>query len=84
MKNFLNKLINSLDTHTKNSFSGRKLTAFIIVLCVLAAHIKWISLGDFKQLEMVLSIDYGFVSVLFGLTTYSSLKQKDENPINNN
>ena len=84
MKQLINKIIGSLDTTTKNSFSARKLTAFVIVLCVIAAHVKWISLGDFKQLEMVLTIDYGFLSVLFGLATYSNIKEKNETPINNN
>ncbi len=84
MKQLINKIIGSLDTTTKNSFSARKLTSFVIVICVIAAHVKWISLGDFKQLEMVLTIDYGFLSVLFGLTTYSTIKEKNETPINNN
>lgn len=77
IKEILNKLLDSFDT-SKKGFSGRKLTAFFIVLCVIAAHIKWISLGNFEQLEMVLTIDYGFLSVLFGLTTYSSIKQNNE------
>lgn len=77
MKDILNKIIDSFDT-SKKGFSGRKMTAFVIVLCVIAAHIKWISLGNFEQLEMVLTIDYGFLSVLFGLTTYSSIKQNNE------
>jgi hypothetical protein len=54
-------------------FSSRKLTAFIIVACIVAAHIKWITLGDFSQLETVFLIDYGFIAALFGMTTYSSL-----------
>lgn len=58
-------------------FSSRKLTAFTIIACVVAAHIKWLSLGDLSQLGEVLIIDYGFVAALFGMTTYSGLKSKD-------
>ena len=58
-------------------FSSRKLTAFIVIACVVAAHIKWLSLGDLSQLGEVLIIDYGFVAALFGMTTYSGLKTKD-------
>lgn len=81
VKDFIKKIIYSLD-NTKQGFSARKLTAFVIVICVLAAHVKWISLGDFKQLEMVLTIDYGFLSVLFGLTTYTNLKSNETPPGN--
>lgn len=78
-----NRFLGSLDTRKETGFSGRKLTAFAIVLCCIAAHIKWITLGDFKQLEMVLTIDYAFVSALFGMTTYQNIKSKNETNIEN-
>jgi len=56
-------------------FSSRKLTAFSIIACIIAAHIKWLSLGDFSQLGEVFIIDYGFVAALFGMTTYSNMKK---------
>ena len=31
-------------------------------------------LGDFSQLEMVLTIDYAFIASLFGMTTYQAMK----------
>jgi hypothetical protein len=58
-------------------FSSRKLTAFTIIACIVAAHVKWLSLGNLSQLGEVLIIDYGFVAALFGMTTYSGLKSKD-------
>jgi hypothetical protein len=73
MKDFINKLISSLDTHTKG-FSARKLTAFAVMLCVIAAHVKWLSLGDFAMLGEILLIDYAFVAALLGMTTYQSIK----------
>lgn len=77
MKDILNKLVASFD-NKNHGFSSRKLTAFIITACIVAAHIKWITLGDFSQLENVFLIDYGFIAALFGMTTYSNLKAKDE------
>lgn len=76
IKEIIDRLLNSLDTAQNNGFSGRKLTAFAIVLCCVAAHVKWIMLGNFEQLEMVLTIDYAFISALFGLTTYESVNKK--------
>jgi hypothetical protein len=60
-------------------FSSRKLTAFTIIACIIAAHIKWLSLGDLTMLGEVFIIDYGFVAALFGMTTYSGLKKTDKN-----
>jgi hypothetical protein len=60
-----------------SGLSSRKLTAFVIILCVIAAHIKWLSIGDLTQLGEVFIIDYGFVAALFGMTTYSGLKAKE-------
>jgi len=76
MKQFIQKLIDSLENNTKG-FSGRKLTAFAIVLCVVAAHVKWLSLGDFTLMSEIFLIDYGFIAALFGMTTYQNLKSKD-------
>lgn len=75
MKELINKLIASFDVSNKG-YSARKLTAFIIISCVVAAHIKWIALGDFTQLGEVFIIDYTFIAALFGMTTYSTLKNK--------
>jgi len=58
-------------------FSSRKLTAFTIIACIVAAHIKWLCMGDFNLIGEVFLIDYGFVSSLFGITTYSVLKSKE-------
>ena len=78
MKNILNKLISSLDTHTKG-FSARKLTAFGVMICVIAAHIKWLSLADFSLLGEILMIDYAFVAALLGMTTYQNIKTNSPN-----
>lgn len=81
MKNILNKILSGLDTNTKG-FSARKMSAFIIIVCCIAAHIKWITLGDFKELDMVLTIDYSFISLCLGMTTYEAIKTKQNEPSN--
>jgi len=58
-------------------FSSRKLTAFTIIACIVAAHVKWLCMGDFSLIGEVFIIDYGFVAALFGMTTYSGLKSKE-------
>ena len=77
MKQLITKLLSGLDTHTKG-FSARKMSAFIIILCVIIAHIKWITLGDLSELDNVLIIDYGFISLCLGMTTYESIKKTNE------
>jgi hypothetical protein len=81
MKEFFDKLIGSLDNKPGSGFSGKKLTALVLVVCVLAAHIKWITLGDFSQLISVLTCDYAFISVLFGINEYSKNKKNENDKI---
>lgn len=73
MKDKLSKLfqnfIGSFD-NGNGGYSAKKLSAFAIMVCVIGAHVKWLSLGNFTQLEMVLTIDYAFVCTLFGITSY--------------
>lgn len=76
MKEFISNILGSLNNE-KKGFSGKKLTAFSIVACVIAAHIKWICLADFSQLISVLTCDYAFISVLFGINEYG--KKQDKN-----
>jgi hypothetical protein len=75
MKDFITKLIGSLD-NKMDGFSGKKLTIFSIVGCVIAAHIKWIMLGDFTQLIAVLTADYAIILTLFGVNVID----KKQNP----
>jgi hypothetical protein len=77
MKQIIDKLVNSFDNNNLG-FSSKKLTAFVIVLCVVSAHIKWLSLGNFSQLEMVLTIDFTFIATMFGINEYGKKNKKDE------
>lgn len=79
MKEIMQNILNSFNTN-KGGYSSRKLTAFVIVAMVVFIHIKWLTLGNLTQLEMVLTIDYSFIAALFGMTTYQALKNnKKEN-----
>jgi hypothetical protein len=85
MNNFWNKLVSSLDVHSK-SFSARKLSAFAVMVCVITAHIIWLMHSfkkeDFSLLESVFIIDYGFISVCLGMTTYEAIKNRSNAPVN--
>lgn len=77
MKEYLNDIIRGLISsfdNTEKGFSSRKLTGYAIVMCVIAAHIKWMALGNLSNLETILTIDFGFISVIFGLTTFGPKK----------
>jgi len=82
MKNILKNIQDSLTT-VDGGYSSRKLSALVIIICILAAHVKWISLGDFSQLELVLTIDFSFVSAMLGMTTYQAIKNKANENTNN-
>ncbi len=76
ISNLYNKFLGSLDNEKNKGFSGRKITAFGLVIVVIAIHIKWIVLADLGNIENILIIDYSFISALFGMTTYQSMKEQ--------
>ena len=76
MKELISNILNSFNNEA-NGFSGKKLSAFSIIICVLVAHGKWITLGNFDQLEMVLTIDFGFIATMFGINEYGKIKSKE-------
>ncbi len=76
MKELINNVLNSFNNEN-NGFSAKKLSAFSIILCVIAAHIKWLSLGDFSQLIPVITADYFFIATMFGINEYGKIKSKE-------
>lgn len=77
MKKIIDNILGALDTHTKG-FSARKLSAFVIICCVIVLHVKWFKSDRWEFLGEVLALDFGFVSVCLGMTTYESIKKKEE------
>ena len=77
IKSIFDDILHSL--HNGNEgYSAKKLTIFGVVTCVIAAHIKWITLGDFSLLTTILPIDYGFILTLFGINVYDKSKNKTD------
>lgn len=78
MKDLLNKLLGSFDTHTKNAFSARKLSAFIIIIMAVIINLKWIKSDRWEYIAEVLFLDYSFILVCLGLATWQAIKQKEK------
>ena len=76
IKEIFDNVLASLDNDTKG-YSSKKLTALVVILLVCITHIKWLMLGDFSQLEIVLTIDFTFIATMFGINEYG--KKKSEN-----
>ena len=81
MKQIFDNILKSFKNGNEG-YSSRKLTAFIITFMVIIIHIKWLTLGDFSQLDTVLTIDYSFIAALFGMTTYHSIKTHNSDKLN--
>lgn len=80
MKNILDNILKSLDNHSKG-FSARKLSALVVIILVVIAHVKWIYKADFSLLTEVLMLDYGFIGVCLGMTTFEAIKNKQNDTL---
>lgn len=75
IKKFLNKIVGSFDTHSKDSFSARKLSAFVVMVMVVILHIKWFKSDKWEYIAEVLALDFTFILVCLGLATWQYLKE---------
>ena len=66
MKKIITDILKSFNNQ-EGGYSGKKLSALAVMICIMAAHAKWIALGNFAQLEMVLTIDFTFICTMFGI-----------------
>jgi hypothetical protein len=78
MKEFLSYLRGSLDTKSGNGASARKLTAFAVMVLVVMLHFWYFRYqykhdGKFELTIEILIIDYLFMALLLGLTTFESI-----------
>lgn len=77
MKKFIQRLVNSLDNHSKDSFSGRKLTALSIIISVLIGHGIYykhcFTKEDFSIYTTVLAIDYIAAGFFLGIITFQQV-----------
>ena len=76
--NIWQKLLGSFDTVSKHAFSARKLSAFAAMVMVIITHIKWFNSDRWEFLSVVLGVDYTFILVCLGLTTWQYLKEKKD------
>lgn len=77
MKELINKILSGLDTHTKG-FSARKMSAFVVVIMVIITHAKWFKSDHWEYLGEVLMLDFSFIAVCLGLTTWQYIKKNDK------
>ena len=90
MKDKIGSYITQLLDHFVHSFNGskkgasaKKLTAFVIVNCVIVLHYKVYQLSDalFNSILLpLLAADFSFIALLFGIGTYE--KKIDKSPTN--
>ena len=78
MRKFIDWIKGSFE-HGTHGASARKVTAFAVTACVVFAHVSWIRYSfqkdNFSLLPEILMIDYGFIAVLLGLSTYQYIRQ---------
>jgi len=67
MKEFYRNILGSFDNKRDNGFSGRKLTAFTLTVCVVYMHYVWGLNNEFT--ENILIIDLVGVGFFLGLVT---------------
>ena len=66
----IEKILSSLDNHTKNSFSARKLTAFVLMILISYSHYKYVNSTNVVE---VIIIDLSGVFLLLGLVTVEQI-----------
>lgn len=81
MKDIFESILASF-TVTKKGLSAKKVTAFVIIMLVVASHICWLKhsyyKGDYSLLPEILVIDYSIVCACLGMATYEKIKIKNE------
>lgn len=74
LREILNNLLDSFKTNS-NGYSARKISAFAIIVMVISLHIKWFNSDKWEYVGEILALDFAFVSVALGMTTYEAIKK---------
>lgn len=77
IKEVLNNLLDSFKTNS-GGYSARKISAFVIIVMVVSLHIKWFQSDRWEYIGEILGLDFAFVSVALGMTTYESIKKNSQ------
>lgn len=71
-----NKILGSLDNEKNKGFSARKLAGVTVMVLVVVLHIKWFKSNHWEYTAAILGLDFGFIGLCLGLTTYQAMKEK--------
>ena len=77
IKEVLNNILDSFKTNS-GGYSARKISAFVIIVMVVSLHIKWFQSDRWEYIGEILGLDFAFVSVALGMTTYESIKKNSQ------
>lgn len=77
-KAFLINVSDSLKDPITGKWSPKICVSFMVSLCIFLAHLVWLKssfiANDFSKLENILLIDYGYLSIAFGLRTVEKMQ----------
>jgi hypothetical protein len=76
LKEVLNNLLDSFKNNS-NGYSARKISAFTIIVMVISLHIKWFNSDKWEYVGEILALDFAFISVALGMTTYEAIKKNN-------
>ena len=76
LREILDNLLNSFKTNS-GGYSARKISAFAIIVMVISLHIKWFNSDKWEYVGEILALDFAFVSVALGMTTYEAIKKNN-------
>ena len=77
LRQIINNLLDSFKTNA-NGYSCRKISAFVIIVMVVSLHIKWFQSDKWEYVGEILALDFAFVSVALGMTTYEAIKKNSQ------
>ena len=73
IKNVFDGLVGSLDLDQKTGFAARKLSVFVLIICIVFIHASWLkhafSKEDYRYLSEILVLDYLFILLLEGIVS---------------
>jgi hypothetical protein len=75
-KEIFNNLLDSFKNNS-NGYSARKISAFTIIVMVVLLHIKWFNSDKWEYVGEILALDFAFISVALGMTTYEAIKKNN-------
>jgi len=76
IKEIFENILNSFKT-TAGGFSARKLAGFTIIIMVVCLHVKWFNSNHWEYTSSILGLDFGFIAVCLGMTTYENMKKNE-------